>query len=92
MVGGGEGAGDGVAGAFGGLDGEERVDGFFEPSVKEVFVAVEGDHAAVREPLFEGEVEPVDGVEEEEGADAFVEVVALTAEGVEFGAFSEKFR
>jgi hypothetical protein len=42
--------------------------------------------------LFEGEVEPVDGVEEEEGADAFVEVVALTAEGVEFGAFGEKFR
>jgi hypothetical protein len=34
----------------------------------------------------------VDGVEEEEGADAFVEVVALTAEGVEFGAFCEKFR
>jgi hypothetical protein len=36
-------------------------------------------------------MEAVDGVEEEEGADAFVEVVSAATEGVEFRALGEQF-
>ncbi len=47
-----------------------------------------GDGGLSRE-LFR-QMKPVDGVEEEEGTDAFVEVVGVAAEGVEFRAFGEK--
>lgn len=36
------------------------------------------------------QVEAVDGVEEEEGADAFVKIQVVTSEGIEFGAGMEQ--
>ena len=44
-----------------------------------------------RLPASQGQVEAVDGVEEEEGAHALVEVVAGAAEAVEGLAFGEQF-
>src|SRR4051812_17417711 len=91
MVGDGEGAGDGVAGAFQGLNGEESVDGFFEAALKEVLEAFEGDagtYCVLR--IACREMKAVEGVEEEEGADAFVEVFAFATEGVERGAFGQQ--
>ena len=82
MIGGGEGAAEGIARAVARLGGEEGIDGFLEAAVKELFVAVEGDVAAGGEFGAGGQVEAVEGGEEEEGADAIVEVVLVAAEMV----------
>lgn len=89
VVGGGEGGGEAVAGSLLALGGEERIDGFLETTGEQLFVAAEGnetwgsglDWAVSSE--FGGEMEAVDGIEEEKGADAVVEVGGLTAEVVE---------
>jgi hypothetical protein len=38
-----------------------------------------------------GQVKPVDGIQEESGSDAFVEILAAAAEGIEFGAVRQQF-
>ena len=90
MVGRSEGGGEGVAGAFIGHGAEEGVDGFLEASFQEELVACEGDASDLRIGELGREVVAVDGVEEEEGADAWVEVVLLAAELVEEGAFAQQ--
>ena len=46
MIGGRQGAGDGVAGASGLLHGQEMVNGLFKPSAEQVFVAGKRDERA----------------------------------------------
>ncbi len=70
-----------------GLRGEEDIDGLFEPALEQAGVAGEGDGGAGGGFRPQGHVEAVDGVEEEEGAHALVEVVAGAAEAVEGLAF-----
>ena len=103
VIGGGERGAEAVAGAVGGLRGEEGVSRLLEAAIQKLFVATEWDEARSRRgeeadfgrvgslrnppPSLGGyqlrrQVEAVDGVEEEEGADAFVEVVRAAAEGV----------
>ena len=73
VIGGGQRAGDGGAGAVGGLRREEDLDGFFEAALQQVIVAAKGMRAWRADAGLEGQVEAVDGVEEKQGADAFVE-------------------
>lgn len=94
LVGGGEGGREAVAGALAGLGGEEGVDGFLEAALEEVFVTAERDEggcaAGGEAGEARGDFEAMKGVEEEEGADALVEVVRAPAEGVEGGAGAEE--
>src|ERR1035438_645810 len=88
MIGGGQRAGDGRAGAVRSLRSEEDLDGFFKAALEEVIVAGERNGRLGAYARFEGQVEAVDRVEEEERADTFVEIVAGAAEAVERGRFA----
>lgn len=90
MVGGGEGAGEAVAGAVLGLVGEKTGDGLIEAAVEEVFIAREGNEAARVEFGSEREVKPVQRIEEEQGANAFVKVRGVLAKRIEGGTFVEQ--
>ncbi len=73
-----------------GLDFQEGIDGFFEVSGEEVLVSLEGDGPGGGGGELVGEVVAVDGLKEEDGADAMVEVGGVAAEGVEFLALVEE--
>jgi hypothetical protein len=85
-VSGGQRAGDDRPGAARAFGGQEKVDGLVEAAVQKVGVARIGNLSgrAGRRALWH--VKPVDGVEEEQRAHAFVEVVARSAKTVERGA------
>ena len=72
----------------------KTVDRFLETAFEQVFVALEGDGAG-RFPLAGKQVrqvEAVDRVEKQQGADPLIEVVALASEGVERVRLGEQFR
>ena len=70
---------------------EKGVDGFLEAALEEVFVALEGDAADLVGVQLLREVKAMDGVEEEEGPDAVIEICFDSAEGIEGLAVIEKF-
>ena len=84
VVAGGEGAGDSRAGPLFGLRGQEDVDGLLKAALQQVGISGERDERALAGGGPQGNVKAVDGVEEEQGADALVEVVAGAAEAIEF--------
>ena len=90
MVGGGEGARDAVAGTVVRLVGEEAGDGLVEPTVEEVLVTSERDEAARVEFGAARQVKPVQGVEEEERPNTFVEIGGVVPEGFEGMALGEQ--
>ena len=90
VIGGGEGTAQGIAGALLRLSSQEGIDGFLKTAVEELLVALEGDVAAGFQFRPGGQVEAVDGSEEKEGADAVVEVVAITPEGIENGSLLQE--
>src|ERR1039457_2734222 len=81
-------AGDGRAVAVCGLRRQEDFDGFFKAATEEVIIAAEWNRRLGADARFEGQVEAVDRVKEEESADTFVEIVAGAAETVEGGGFA----
>ena len=68
----------------------EEVDGFVEAAVENLFEGGEGHGASVGDVVAEREMEAMNGVEEEMGAHAFVEIGALAAEPVEGGGFGQQ--
>ena len=73
-----------------GLRGQEEIDGLFEAPLQQIGVAGEGNRRGRSGGGTQGNVEAVDGVEEEQRAHAFVEVVAGAAEAVERLALGEQ--
>jgi len=92
MIGGGESAGEAVAGTVGLLGDEKNIQRLLEPALEEVGVTVKRDETLGAEAGFLREVKSVDRKEEKERAHAFVEVVAVPAEGVKFAGLGEEFR
>ena len=96
VVSGSKSTGDGVAGALGLLHGKETVYSFFESPVEQVLETAERNEGSGRlgrqslgdQPL--RQMEAVDGIEEKQGAHAVIQVVARSAEGVEFLAMAEQ--
>ena len=82
-VGLGQGARYAVAGAVLLLPCQKEVDRLLEPPLKEVDVAGVGDQARLLPAVLSGQVETMHGVEEEERAHPFVEVVAAPSEALE---------
>src|SRR6202011_1439166 len=80
-----EGAGQAIAGAVELLFGQEEVDGLVEAAQKQALMPFERHQADGRQRGLEGQVKAVEGVQEEQGPDALVEVVAVAAEAVEVG-------
>ena len=91
-VSGGERAGDDRARPLGALGGQELVDGLLEAALQKMDVAGVGNLRGRAGLLAQGHMEAVDGVEEEQRAHAFVEVVARAAEAVERGALGLQLR
>ena len=87
VIGGGQRAGNGRAGAVGGLRRQEDFDRFFKPALQQVLVAAERNQRLRADARLERQVEAVDGVEEKQRAHAFVKIVAGAAEAVQGGAF-----
>ena len=90
MVGGREGARDAVAGSVVGLVSEEGGDGFVEPTAEEMVVAGERDETAGVQFRAAWQVKAVEGVQEEEGADTFVEIGGVMPESLEGIALGEQ--
>src|SRR5262249_46852796 len=90
VVRGGQRAGEGVAGAGPALGGEEAVDGLIEAAPQQLLIAGEGDAAAAGKAGSKRQVKAVEGVEEEEGPDALVEVLTGPAELVEVGTLGQQ--
>ncbi len=88
-VSGGQGAGDGLAGSLGGLDGQEDVDGFLETALEQVQVAFVG-HLAAGCVGLERQMEAVNGVKEKQGPNPNVEVVAFAPQPVQSLALGQQ--
>ncbi len=83
LVGGGQGAGDGVAGAESFLDRAKLIDRLFEPPAQEPRIALERHQGlGVRRKLGR-QVVAIDGGQKEGGPHPLVEVFALAAEGIQ---------
>ena len=90
VIGLGQRAGDRLARPLRCLRLQEDVDGLLEAALQQVGVAVERDEAPALHAGLAGQVEAVDGVEEEQRPHALVEVVAGAAEGVQLGALGQQ--
>ena len=89
-IGGGQGGREGSVGPAVFLDAQEGVDCFFEAASEQVFAAGEGDQPAGVGAGTVGQVEAVDGVEEEQRADLLVQVVVGTAKAVKGGTLLQE--
>ena len=83
-------AGNGIAGAGGFLHLEKMLQCFLEPPLQQVFEAFERNHARRARWQFGGQMKPMNGVEKEQGADAFVKIITTAAEGFQFRARGEQ--
>ena len=72
------------------------IDGLFEPSLEQMLVTFERDEGALigggrRFPQRFRQMEAMDGVEKEQGADPLIEILAPPTEGVQLIALLEQF-
>ena len=91
LIGRGQRAGNPVAGAMLALVSQEHVDGLLEAACEQVFVALEGNRPGWRVSQKPGQVEALDGMQEQQGPHALIEVVALAAETIERIRLGEQF-
>jgi len=75
----GQSAGNGLVGSLGVLCAQKNLDGFLEPTLQQVAVAVEGYEPQLPDAGLLRQVEAVNVIQEEQGANALVEVRALFA-------------
>ena len=69
---------------------EERGDGFLEPAFEQMGVASERDEVPRADAGFQWQMKAMDGVEEQEGPDPFIQVLAAAAERFKIGAFAHQ--
>ena len=92
VMGGGEGAGERLARAMGGLGSGEDRNGLFKAALEQVAKSLVRHAAEAREVGARRQVITVDRGDEKQGANALIEVGFAAAEGVEFGAVGEELR
>ncbi len=80
VIGGGQPAGDGVAGAVLFLTGEKHFDRLFEAPLQQMGVGLKGDEPAQIHSRLERQMKTMNGVKKKQGAYPFVKVVTAPAE------------
>ena len=81
---------DGIAWTLRSLHGQKTVDGFFEATAQQMLVAMKWNHAPARRIRLRRQMEPVNRIQKEEGADLFVKVRASAPERIEFRTFRQQ--
>ena len=85
---------DAIAGPFALLQTKERVNRLLEAAMQKLLVTLEWDEAVAGGGgggKLRRQMKPVNRVEKEQRANAFVKIVALPAEGVEFRGGGQEF-
>ena len=91
MINGCQRARDGFTGTDVFLDLEKLFQRFLKTALQQVLKALERDHARRPGRQFPGQMETVNRIEEKQGPDPFVEVVAAAAKGLQFRSGSQQF-
>ena len=91
MIGRGERARNCVVRPSGILHLQKNLDRLLEPPLKQMFVPFERDQSAQFAAAFVRQVKAMNGIKEEKGADALVEVFAAAAKSVQLGALLHQF-
>ena len=90
MIGFGQGTGNGLVWPLRRLRLQEDVDSLLEAAAQQVVVAVKGDEPALRHARLVGQMEAVNGVQEEQGAHTLIEVAAGPPQGIQLGALGQQ--